>query len=70
MGKLLSYSNKIGILITLDHVDLCSLIVTLDLQTEYGKNNNFDIVTEFTFQRIHSEYYKQCNVQKKEKPKK
>ncbi|CAF3327653.1 unnamed protein product [Rotaria socialis] len=52
----------------IDHVDLCSLIVTFDLRNEYGKNNNSDTVTECTFERIHNEYYEKYNVQKKKKP--
>ncbi|CAF0983624.1 unnamed protein product [Rotaria magnacalcarata] len=50
----------------MDHVDLCLLIIKFDLENEYGKNNNFVIVTEFTFERIHNEYYEKCNAQKKE----
>ncbi|CAM4816355.1 unnamed protein product, partial [Rotaria magnacalcarata] len=40
-----------------DHVDLCELIVAFNLGKEYGKDNNFDIVTQSAYERIYNEYY-------------
>ncbi|CAM4846080.1 unnamed protein product, partial [Rotaria magnacalcarata] len=49
-----------------DHVDLCELIVAFNLGKEYGKDNNFDIVTQSAYERIYNEYYEKYNMKKKE----
>ncbi|CAF4666417.1 unnamed protein product [Rotaria socialis] len=49
-----------------DHVDLCELIVAFNLEKEYGKDNDFDIVTQSAYERIYNEYYEKYNMKKKE----
>ncbi|CAF4168540.1 unnamed protein product, partial [Rotaria magnacalcarata] len=50
-------SSKSGCKQMRDHVDLCELIVAFNLGKEYGKDNNFDIVTQSAYERIYNEYY-------------
>jgi hypothetical protein len=49
----------------LDHVDIVSLILIHKLENAFGKNNSFDLVSQFTYERIHNSYFAQFNVSKK-----
>lgn len=47
-------------IITLDHVDLCNIIIIQQLSEEYEKQNEFNHFIDFTYRLLYREFYNRC----------